>query len=160
MKKNTAWEKAFTIIEVIIFVAILNIVFIAMAGYTARLIYSMKINEHKLRANIYAEELREWLNGERDTDWATLYGKATPAGATYCINRNLSALDDLATNFAQTTPPFPCNYVGITGIPPTIYRRWFVLRRVPPSQVNVDIVVSWFEGQTPYSETIQTIYVQ
>lgn len=160
MKKSHCRNNGFTIMEVLIFITILNIIFIAMAGFTVRLIYTMKVNEHKLRATIYAEEIKEWLNGERETDWATLYTKATPGGATYCFNRPRDPSETLANSFPQTFPPDVCNFDAVISLPPSIYRRTFVLRRIPPNQVNADIVVSWYEGATLYSSTINTVYVQ
>jgi prepilin-type N-terminal cleavage/methylation domain-containing protein len=154
-KKTSPYGKGFTLIEVMIFITILSVVFVAMAGYTAQLIFSMKINEHKTRAAIHAEVVKEWLNGERETDWAVFLTRASAAGTRYCMN----AAVGFGTEFAALPVGGPCGFNGVTGVNPPIFRRELILTRVG-NQVNADIVVSWMEGETLYRQNIQAVYVE
>src|SRR3989344_8270460 len=85
-------NKAFTLIEIMIFVSLLSIVLIVTVGYVTRLLMNMKVNEHKIFATFYVEEVSEWLLGERESDWNNFHSKASVSapGTTYCLNNSLS----------------------------------------------------------------------
>ncbi|HRN69882.1 MAG TPA: prepilin-type N-terminal cleavage/methylation domain-containing protein [Candidatus Woesebacteria bacterium] len=152
MKKNT---DGFTLLEVMIFTTILSIVLVSAAAFTTRLVYNLRINEHKVYANIAASELLEWITSERESDWNRIYNAAgdAPGGNTYCINSNLS-LQTTITSFTAGA----CTFNGITGRDPQIFKRELILVRNGPNQVTATVRVSWREGDTTYADEIQGIY--
>ena len=76
MLNHKKYLRGFSLIEVMIFVSILGIVFIITIGYVINLLRTMKVNEHKVMATYYAEELREWLKSEKEADWDAFSQKA------------------------------------------------------------------------------------
>lgn len=154
-------KKGFTLLEVMIFTTILTVVLVSAAAFTTRLVYNLRINEHKIFANIYASELLEWLTSEREANWNNVYSVASNSpGTTYCVNGNLTVNTTFAdtTVFRIPTVGNPCIFNGITGRPPTIFKRELILVRNGTNQVNVTVRVSWQEGATTYSDEIQAIY--
>ena len=151
-------SQGFTLLEVMIFTSILSIVLVSMAAFVTRLVYNLRINEHKVYANYYASEVQEWLSSEREDGWSDIYAKAgSGAGNTYCLNTNLSfkyVLNDLPT------PPTACSsFDGIIGLSsPKIFKRELKLQQTTSSTVTATITVSWNEGSKLYQEQIQSNY--
>lgn len=146
----------FSLIEVMLFATILSIVFVIAAAYVVNLLRVMKINEHRILATFYAEELREWLKSEREADWDAFAEKATPEGVTYCFNSNLEINDTIAS-IGTNAPPAKfvsvnqasCGYTGIGGQNPAIFKREVKLtkeNKTPPTWVNAEITVMWMEN--------------
>lgn len=155
------YTKGFTLLEVMIFTTILSVVLVAAAAFTTRLVYNLRINEHKIYANIYSSELMEWLSSEREADWTSIYNAATNSpGTTYCVNDDLQ----LTTTMADILPTAggSCLYNGITGKTPTIYKRELILVRNGVNQVTATVRVSWQErnsgGLATYSDELQAVY--
>src|SRR3990167_6886792 len=69
-------NKAFTLIEIMIFVSLLSMVLIVAVGYVTRLLMNMKVGEHKIYATFYVEEVSEWLISERYADWDGFQSRA------------------------------------------------------------------------------------
>ncbi len=150
-------KKGFTLLEVMIFTTILTIVLVSAAAFTTRLVYNLRINEHKVFANVNASELLEWLTSEREANWSNLYNAAGNApGTTYCVNGNLT----VSTTFADPTvfTAAPCAFNGITGRVPAIFKRELILTRNGTNQVTATVRVSWQEGATVYADEIQAVY--
>lgn len=148
-------KKGFTLLEVMIFTTILSMVLVSAAAFTTRLVYNLRINEHKVYANIAASELLEWVTSERESDWNTIYNAASDApGSRYCINSNLG----LQTSITSFTAGATCNFNGITGRDPQIFKRELILVRNGINQVTATVRVTWLEGNTTYTDEIQAIY--
>ena len=153
--KHHFQRQGFSLIEIIVFVMILNLVFVAAVSLVITSLYRMRVNLHKARATFYAEELKEWLTSEREADPASLQ---VQAGSTYCVN---SALN-LNTTFSQFTTG-ACNFNGIGNESPHIYRRRVTLTQTSPNQLTAHIEVSWNEAKPngamqQYDETLETIF--
>ncbi len=152
---NKFYQQGFSLFEVIIFVIILNLVFLAAVSLVISSLYRMQINLHQARAIFYAEELKEWLNGEREADWSALVGRA---GATYCVNDQL----DLQSTFTDFTTG-ACAFNGVSGQPPQIFRRELTLTQNTSTQITARIVVSWSESapngaSQQFDEELVTVY--
>ena len=77
-------QQGLSFIEVLIFVSVLSLIFLAIAYATSQSIKQTKFNEQKLLATRYAEELEEWLRGQKEEDWNTFYTtRAGSGGLTY-----------------------------------------------------------------------------
>jgi hypothetical protein len=158
-------NKAFTLLEVMIFTTILSVVLVAAAAFTTRLVYNLHINEHKIYANIYSSELMEWLSSEREADWTSIYNKASNSpGTTYCVNEDIQLNTTIAdtTVFRVPTVGNPCLFNGITGKVPAIYKRELILVRNGTNQVVATVRVSWQErnatGLATYSDESQAVF--
>ena len=143
MKKNTN-KNAFSLIEVLIFVTILALFFVTAAAVVTASLRNMKINEHKIIASHYAEELLEWFRGEKETDWDVFITKKisnsnNSEGSQICFN------DQVLTSEPESLRTTACDYTLAS-----LYNRgaWFV-KNEAKTQVDVYINVSWQElGQT------------
>jgi len=136
-------KKSFTLIEVLIFVTILSLFFVAAAAVTIASLRNLKVQEHKILATRYAEELLEWLRGEREADW----NQFTTHTGTYCFNSSP------ITSWGNSGN---CSGYSLNNL----YKREVTLtvQGTPPYQVNISIIVSWQElGQT-YQVTINSIF--
>lgn len=156
-----------------IFIMILSVVLVTAASFTTKLLFNIKINEHRAIANFYVDDLKEWLNGERESNnWNTFHSRAsttpanngtvppTPAGQAYCINSPLS----LSSTLAGLTSGLCPSYNGIQTQTAPIYKRELFLYKdsaVNPTQVIATIRMSWIEvgRPTPLVVTIQSIYI-
>lgn len=154
-------KRGFTLLEVMIFTTILSVVLVSAAAFTTRLVYNLRINEHKILANVYASELLEWLNSEREANWNTVYNMASNSpGTTYCVNGNIlvTTLSTDTTVFRIPVAGNPCGFDGITGRNPAIFRRELILVRNSTNQVTATVRVTWQEAGVTYSDEIQAIY--
>lgn len=165
MKPNTtSHQDGFSLIEVMIFIIILSMVLIVALSYVVNLLRTMNANKHRVIATYYADELREWLRSEKETDWDAFAAKAT--GQIYCFNADLplqASLDDM--KLAGTYPPSATGcgaFTGVAGHLPTIFKREVTLTKdpntIPPTHVDATITVYWMEQNVQYSVPIKTSY--
>jgi len=144
MKKNT--EKSFTLVEVLIFVAILEIFFVAAATVTFISVRNMKYNEHKIMATYYAEQLLNWMRNEKEIDWNEFSNKASDS---YCFNSTDIRWPDFSG--ACRDNDYSLN---------SFYKRSAVLSKEgnPPSKFTVAITVAWQELGNNYFIPLNTIF--
>ena len=141
-KKN----KGFTMMEVLIFVSILSLFFVTAAAITTASLRNLKIQEHKILATRYAEELLEWLRGEKEADWNQFILKAS---LSYCFN----------TSPINTWPSSgTCSTYSLDNL----FKREANLTSQTlggaTQQVNVSITVEWQETGNTYQVPINTVF--
>lgn len=171
---NCKTKKGFTLLEMMIFVTLMSIVLLTMVGYTIHVMKVMKANEHRLWANIYAENIKEWLDGERESsvgnvrfyasDEIPTYTNTTAQHASllnsatvrrYCLNNNFGDYNTMySISFSNATS---CSFGSLS---PPIYRRELFLIRnnVATGPVYVIIRVSWYEGGILNSVVLDNVY--
>lgn len=69
--RSTLQVGGFTLIEILVFTALVSVFFVVAAAVSAFAINVMKSNENRLYATHYAEETLEWLRNEKEVDWVT-----------------------------------------------------------------------------------------
>lgn len=153
--KSRKFQNGFSIVEIMVFIVILNLVFVAAVSLVISSLFRTRVTIHQARAVYYVEELKEWLNGERETDWSSLQARV---GTTYCVNNQLN-LQSSFSNFTTGSCPF----TGIGTNNPRIYRRRLTLTQTSANQITASIEVSWNESAPDgslkqYDEVIQTVY--
>lgn len=79
-------NKGFSLIEVLVFTAVLGLFFVAAISVATFNLKNMKIQEHKILATRFAEEGVEWVKQEKEDDWTEFIARGSPAGTTYCLN--------------------------------------------------------------------------
>ncbi len=139
-------KKAFSLVEVLVFVTVLSLFFVAAMAVTTYSLRTMKSNQYKILAAHYAEEGLEWLRGQKEDDWSIFTTRDTAMGTTtYCI----SSLD-----FAS---PGECGTTYALGTP-ALFKREVILDNEPdssnPDQVNITVSVDWVGGDTITLKTI------
>jgi Tfp pilus assembly protein PilV len=152
--KHIHSQKGLSLLEVLAFVTILSLIFLSIAYSTGQSIKRTKFNEQKLIATRLAEELEEWIRGEKEADWSTFYSTyAGAVGKTYCFD------DSVYDNNNDISWPSEgtCNNVyGLRGT----YLREVTLTQSLSSQVQVVIDVSWKDAQNTFNVPITTILTQ
>lgn len=154
--KLTKKTSGFSLIEVIVFMTLVSIVLISAVGFTMRLVHAMSYNQHKLYATHYVQDLKEWLDGEREADWQTFQSYSSQAGRTYCANNALAITSTLASLSTGT-----CQFTGVGTQGPRIFRRTLILTKDVPgtaTRVTAVLEVSWMEDNVLQTETITTVY--
>ncbi len=79
-------QKAFSLIEVLIFVTILALFFVVAAAVTTAVLRDIGTNTKRVVAAHRSEELLEWLKYQKDLNWDDFYDKTSSGGSTYCLN--------------------------------------------------------------------------
>ncbi len=135
-------KNGFSLIEVLIFVSVLALFFVVAVAVTTATLRNMQVNEHKIIATHYAEELSNWLTSQKEEDWNTFvnYASSTP----YCFK-------------SLNWPASPAACSATDQIAGTIYTRQATVDG-DTTQMKASITVSWSEGGNKYSVPINTVY--
>lgn len=133
--------KSFSLIEVIVFVAILAIFFVTSMGVVTFMLQNSKANEHKIVATQYAQELASWLRAQKESNWNDFVG----AAGTYCFNNS-----SLPSTLQEATSG-SCGTYGLDSF----YKRAATLTYDGSTQtVRVTETVEWNEGSRVFSVPI------
>ena len=140
-------KKSFTLIEVLIFVSILILFFISSITITTYILRNLKVQEHKILATRYAQELLEWLRGKKEEDWDTFISH----DGTYCFNESLSR--SFPTRGECSNSYSLANY----------FKREATLTLLntnpPNTQMKINITVKWIEsGGQEHQVPVNTIF--
>lgn len=161
-KKKITGKNGFSIVEVIIATSILSVVLVAAAQAAGTAVQNTTVEEHKIYAANFAQEAVDWLNVQREIDWATFRNNSTHTGANYCLNEDIGQ-----QNLADVLDPLPCASAVIDGatIPaniPRIFDRRLSLTSVgaaaQATRVNVVVTVTWTEFGRTYTVPVRTSY--
>lgn len=130
-KQYKKYKFSFTIIETIIVLLLISIVFLGILGQINQ---SFKTNiklKNKIIGSYLAEQLKEWLIGERETDWDIINAHKN---MTYCFNN---------TNLVWPATSSSCqNDFSLLNQ----YNRELKLTLTANNQINYRITVSWREN--------------
>lgn len=139
MNNRLPANKGFSLIELLVFVTIFSLFFVVAVSIMAVSLNNLRMNEHKVVATRYAEELLEWMKGQKEENWNGFYARGSSGGSTYCFNNN-------ALNWTVTGNCSSFN--GVAGAPyaAKIYKREARITQASTFQMNVVITVSWMEG--------------
>ena len=144
-------NNGFSLVEVLVFLTIISLVFIVGATVATVSIKNSISAENKILATRYAEELKEWLKGQKEADWQTFTAKDTSAngsGTKYCFTNEPVSAWPAAVACQQTDV--------VTG---TIFQRQATLTFDNiRNQVDAAITVSWNEAGNSFSVPINTIF--
>lgn len=163
-------SSGFTLIEIIVSVAILAIFLVMAVSTTTVMIQNMKANEHRIMATYYADDLMNWIHFEKENNWTNFLSKSSSGGTTYCANnatvkinsttgkvQTFETLDTLLSNSA-------CPWTGIVNsvdTNPKIFKRQIQLQTVGTNsdQVNATVTVQWRElGKTYEVKTVTPFF--
>lgn len=148
------YENGFTLIEILIFTAIVSVFFVVAVYVSSFSLSIMRTNENKIYAAHYAEEASEWLLNEKDsTDWIVFSGYATSPNNSWCMN-----------TLALTSGACPTSLAGSYTLG-FEYNRQFnrdvVLSNLGDGTISSSVTVSWKDiGGTLLYVPIKTIYAQ
>ncbi len=125
-------RKAFSLIEVLVFITILAIFLVTAAAIITISLKQNTTKIHMLKATHYNQQLLDWLRSEREQDWSAFAAHADSYGKTYC--------------FTDTVPSWSiasCGY-ALEGL----FKRTVVVTSTgtPPTQVEIAIQTDWEEA--------------
>jgi len=142
MKKKAI--TGFSLIEVLIFVTILNLFFIIALTVTVFTLRNLQANEHKIIAVHYQDQLQEWLTYEKEKDWDSFYQRNN----TYCFNSETMSWSSVgACGF--TCPGINC----LAGV----FNRQAVLISSNDT-VNVEMKIQWKEIDKDLLVTTNSVF--
>ncbi len=143
-KKINFSGKGFSLVEVLVFVVVVSIFFTAAASIASYLIRTSKVNERKLIATRYADELIEWLRSEKEIDWVAFSAHGDSAGTVqHCFG-----------TLSWSSPS--CN------IDTVLTRRAYLKQIRDPSnyvyQIQASVEVNWTESGKNYTVPLKTTF--
>ena len=142
-----AMKKSFSLIEVLVFTAVLGLFFVAAMAVATFNLKNMKIQEHKILATRFAEEGVEWVKQEKEDDWPIFITRGSAGGKTYCLNSlNWNTVVNCGEVYALGTPGFFKRELLITN------------SGSPVNQVNITITVTWKEGVDSFNVVIKSVF--
>lgn len=153
MKQIQRKSQSFSLIEVLVFVAVLSVFFVTSAAVVTVSLRNMKYNEHKIRAVRYAQEALEWIRGEKETDWNlfVINHSAGGSGKSYCFN---------------SSPiygwPGTSGDCGASYSLDSFFKRDVAITRLDNSctiscQVRVNVMVQWKDIGVGHTVPIQSV---
>lgn len=156
-------QSAFTLIEVVIFIAISSILLVAIVSLSINIMRQTSVSQHKLYASRYADELAEWLRIQKEISWQDFFSAVQTlpgASKTYCVNDDIGLTSDLITMLAGG------DCVSADGIRapnpgPKVYKRTVTFPEQSDSTVSLKgtIRVEWREANNAeYEVQIETLF--
>lgn len=147
MRKKSL-HQGFSLIEVLIFITILSLIFIAAAAVGTVSIRNSQNSANKLVATHYAEEAIEWLRSQKNADWVIFTEYGNPPPKIYCFY----------TEPISTWPLTTGNCTNDQVIDSLFRREVTVAYDIVLEMVNIDVNVMWSEGGNNYSVPISTVF--
>jgi type II secretory pathway pseudopilin PulG len=135
-------KQGFSLIEVLVFTSILALVFITISAAVSSSLAILKVQEHKILATHYAEELLNWLQAEKEADWIAFAGRSND---TYCFNANP------IVNWPATGSCLGNSFLD------SIFKREVVIGG-DSTKKNITITVKWLEANGENKVTIKRIF--
>lgn len=140
-------KTGFSLIEVLVFSAVLGLFFVAAMAVATFNLKNMKIQEHKILATRYTEEGIEWVKQEKEDDWPIFITRGSTDGKTYCLN---------SLNWDTTVN---CGEIYALGTPGFFKRELLITNSGSPvNQVNTTTTVTWKEGVNSFNVVIKTVF--
>lgn len=143
-----------TLIEAVVALGIILVVITALVVTVIRSLNSNQLVKDQKTAQIYSEEVLEWIKSRKSKSWSEVYDKSrTGTGYTYCFDASP------ITDWPST--PIPCASSSLGGY----FRREVVILRVGGgdpacTSIKVSATVSWTEGNRPHSSAQETCLTQ
>jgi len=142
-------RKSFSLIEVLVFVTILSLFFVAAMSVSTYSLRSMKSSQRKILASHYGEEAMEWLRGEKENNWLVFSARDYGSGI-YCAN----SLD--------FSTPGECGEEGFDLGNPPVFKREVTIESIYNAgnieQINVTAAVYWKEGSANDSVILKSVF--
>lgn len=174
MKNTFKKQAAFSLVEVLIFTTVFALFFVLAATVVTTTLRITKENQNKIKATHYAEELKEWLQSEKEIDWGgtvftgsfdtftEIATQANPPPYTgaipdtdFCFNA--SPIGDWPNRVAEGNPDncylmLENQFRRIATFSATVIDGEYV------KQVSADISVSWKDGNMLRSIPLQVTF--
>lgn len=150
-------KKSFSLIEVLIFIAILSVFMVTSASVITVSMHQNSLQINKLKATHYNNQLLEWIRSEKEIDWNSLEAKASPS-SVYCF------CDEALAWTTAIGDKNNCCPTPLSGL----FRRYLTLTASTyaptgfssTSQIAVTIYTEWQGAGNAYSSKLHTLFSQ
>lgn len=141
MKKNISGQSLF---EIILSLAISILIITSLVTLAANAVRNSTYSKNKTQATRFSQEATEWLRGERDADWDTLYAKAgVNPPQLYCLKTLVWADASIGTGCTSSQV-----------IPTTVFKRELSFERrtvivggLTKNIIDASVKVYWQDAQ-------------
>ena len=141
-------KKAFSLIEVLVFVTVISLFFITAVTITTFSLRNSKTQEYRILATRFAEEGIEWVKQEKEDDWQlfTARDDSGGSGTTFCLN---------SLDWNNKTD---CNQTYALG-PPNIFKRKLLITNSgnPVDIISTEVTVSWLESDVENKIVLKSV---
>ncbi|OGK38505.1 hypothetical protein A3F32_02755 [Candidatus Roizmanbacteria bacterium RIFCSPHIGHO2_12_FULL_42_10] len=134
-------------LEVVMFTAILTTVMLAIVFATTQSLKQTIYSQRKILSTHAAEELQEWMRGEKENDWATFSARS----GTFCFNEDIATCDASGTCWDSNQACEADDY-SLQN-----FKREAVLT-VNGSRIDVSISVFWKDGPNVFEVPLITTF--
>lgn len=148
-------KKGFSLVEVLVFTTVLSLFFVTAMAVATYNIRNTKVQEDRILATRYAEEVVEWLRYEKESDWSIFVTHdAGATGKTYCLNNynldwsiGLSCGDVYPDDYSLGTPGIFKRelYIKNSGAPPV-------------NEIDTTVTVYWKDFGTTLNVAVPTVF--
>lgn len=145
--KRVRSDDGITLLETVIFVTILSIIILAIVFSTVQSLKRTQFNQRKVFATRYAEELEEWMRGEKEANWTTFSARSP---GTYCINEDMTTCISAGTCWDENSACTSNDYSLGAGIGLSNGYKRMVMLTTSGSRVDVNITVDWVDGPNTF----------
>lgn len=148
-------QKGITLLETLIFITILSTIIIAIVYSTTLSLKRAQFNQRKIFATRYAQEVDEWMRGEKESNWTAFLALSD---TTYCMNSSISSCSLTDTCWDESTACGSSSYtLAETSNLNNGYKRNVTLTTVG-SRVDVHVVVEWKDGPNTFEVEVDNSY--
>lgn len=155
-------KSGFSLVEVLIFTAILAVFFVVASEVATTSLRNMQTTEHKILATRYAQELESWLQSQRENDWnGFVFTHIDPNCGTGPHSQDWCFNNPISSGFGGASMGACSQFNGIVGTSPSIFKRRASLSCINNgTQVDVTVEVQWQEigGVIPNPVQLKTRY--
>jgi len=136
-------KSGFSMVEVLIFTALFSLIFVGITTAMTTALRNTKSSERRILATHFAQELKDWLKGQKEADFGSF-----PKSGTYCFN---------TSPITTWGPNDNCSGAYTLGTAPNaIFKRYVVFSNGSSTQVNVNATVEWMELSVVNSVPLNT----
>ena len=146
-------QMGFSMVEVLVFVSVVAMFFVVAAAISSFSLQIAKSNENKILATRYAEELLEWLRGEKEVDWEQFKENTIPDDTTknYCFYEKT-----FGSNWNNTSKlNAACSGFELGSV---FNRDLTVTPTSDSNQVSINVTVSWRDGPNTFTVPVKTVF--
>lgn len=172
MNNKASNTKAFSLIEVLIFTTVFSLFFVLASTVVTTTLRITKENQNKIRATHYVEELKEWLQTEKEINWGgTAYSGSAITNfteyATQAYPPPYNTLPIPDTDYCFNTAPvtaWPAR--GASNCNLMLDNQFRRIATFSASsieggyikQISADISVEWNEGKIIYKVPLKVVF--
>ncbi|MFS8159119.1 MAG: type IV pilus modification PilV family protein [Candidatus Roizmanbacteria bacterium] len=136
MKMSLSGKKGLSILEILVFILLISVLMIGISYLTVYTLRNSRYIQNKTKATRYAQQLHEWLAGQKEKNWVDFVGSLSET--TYCID---TIADSIATISSQQGA---CTGYDIQSL----FKRELIISDInsDTTEIRYKILVKWRDG--------------